>query len=154
MASPFLTIANATKAVLVGIDDATATVDVREADVVQARDSYPLTIVTMGEEGEDPQLDTTGAGTAENQGDVGRTYQIGVSIYREKRGDIDADDTNLRFVRRAQQLLGIARPFPSVPTCYRGVLVRHPSWEAQEFAKGVEVSRFAVIFHNAEARCG
>ena len=154
MPAYFLRIANAVKSALAGISGAPSTIVVREEDGVKPRDSYPIVIITLGEEGLDPQLDVTGGTTADDQGDIGVTYPIGVSIYREKFGNTTADDTNLSYVQRAQQVLGRARPFGEVPTVYRGELVRNSAWEGQEHAKGIEVSRFAVIFHNAEPRCG
>ena len=153
MPSPFSTIAAAAKDTIAQLGVG-LTVVVREADVVQPRDTYPIAIVTMGDEDDDRELDTTGGPTDADQGDIGKAYPIGVSIYREKLGAIAADDANPDLVHRAQQRLGRARPFPALPTVYRGILVRNAAWERQEFVKGVEVSRFAVIFHNAESRTG
>jgi hypothetical protein len=150
--SYFLRIANAVKAALSDLGGGLSIV-VREEDSVKTRDTYPLAVVTMGDEGLDQLLDVTG-GAGTDQGDIGVTYQIGVSIYRENLGDIAADDTNPAYVQRAQQILGRARPLADVPTVYMGTLVRNAAWEGREFVKGVEVSRFAVIFHNAEPRCG
>ncbi len=145
-------VADAAKAVVVNLG--APNVVIRESDTVQPRDTYPLVIITLGEEILDPQLDVMGGPSANDQGDIGVQYQIGFSMYREQLGDIAADDVNQSLVQLSQQKLGRAYPLPAVPSVYDGRLVRRDAWEGQEFVTGVEVSRFAVIFHNAEPRCG
>ena len=155
MASFFTQIAEAVRTTLLAISGGPATAVVKEADTVGARDTYPLIIITMGDEDLDARLDTTSNGvTANEQGDIGVAYPIGISIYREQLTIPTADDVNQQFIERAQQSLGKARPFSALPSVYEGILVRRAAWERQEFVKGVEVSRFAVIFHNAESRTG
>ena len=154
MASFFTQIAEAVRTTLLSLSGGPSTVAVRETDVVTARDTYPLTIITMGDEDLDARVDTTGGTSDSDQGTIGVEYPIGVSIYREQLTTPTADDVNQQYIQLAQRALGRARPFSALTTVYEGILVRRAAWERQEFVKGVEVSRFAVIFHNAESRTG
>jgi hypothetical protein len=152
--SYFTTVANAVASSLATLPSAPATIVVRETDVVHPRDAMPIVIVTMGDEDEDPRLDVMGGPGPTGQGDIGKRYPIGITYYRNKLGNVDVDATQQAFVLAAQQLLGRAYPLASVQTVYEGQLFRRAAWEKQDFGKGAEVSRFAVVFCNAESRTG
>lgn len=150
--SYFLKIAEAVRTKLTGIDGAPTTIEIKDNDQVESRQEDEILVITMGE---DPEVWTvTGAGTGNDFGDVGKAYQIGLSYYHKKLADptvnLDAAPT---FVLKSKQALN--RPsLTGVPSVYDTTLVENPAWENQEFSKGLQVTRFGMIFLNAEPRNG
>lgn len=152
MASVFHAIADAVVDVLENLTGAPDTIEVRMDDAWKGTDTPPLIVVTMGDE--DIERYLSGAGTLTDQGDVFKTYQIGVTIYRRKLEGL-ADDLaqNQDFVLLAQQALN-RKSLTGVSEVYGATLVRRTAWEHQDFHDGKEVSRFGIVFYASETRLG
>ncbi len=129
--------------------------EVRKADEVHPREvtaAFAAVIVTNGDSREVQAV--SGAGSATDQGDVLKSYEIGVSIYGASHGNVSTDlDTHPAFVLRCKQALNKIT-LAGVPTVYGTKLVDNAEWEQNAFGAGGEVSRFGLIFLNAETRLG
>ncbi len=151
MSSLFVPIANAVRTILAGLPDS-PTVVVRKDDAMFGRESPPLVVVTMGDENEEQGL--SGAGTSTDQGDVYKSYQIGITIYRLCNADIDVNLTqNPDYILAAKQALNRAG-LTGVSGVRDTRLVAHPEWEHQMFGQSAEVSRFGIVFFAWETRLG
>lgn len=151
MSSVFKPIADAVVSVLSGLSGA-PTVQLRKTDALFGRDNPPMVIVTMGDERVTNEL--SGAGTPTDLGDVRKSYQIGITIYRDCRADIDSNLTlNPDFILLAKQALN-KNTLVGVSAVRDTKLVDHPEWENQPFGKSFEVSTFGVVFFAWETRLG
>lgn len=152
MASVFLAIGNAVRSVIAGLTGAPATIEVRKDDTLLGTDTPPIVVITLGDE--DVQMYLSGAGTATDQGDVLKTYTVGVTIYRTCQALLTNDmSDNQDFVLLCQQALN-KKTLTGVPAVYGATIVRRTAWEHEPFGKGHEVSRFAVVFYASETRLG
>lgn len=152
MPSYALDIANAVQGVIAGISGAPDVVEVRDNDQVRPRDPEDIVVITIGDEVEEGG--TSGAGAGDDFGGVFKTYQVGVSIYHRKLTSPGTDLTlTPPFVLACKQALN--RPtLAGAPTVYGTRLATSSAWENQEFAKGLLVSRFGILFLSSESRAG
>lgn len=149
MASPFPPIAAAVKTVVDGVSGAPTTV-VRKRGAVRSRETLPLCVISFGDEGGE-EWATLGAGSAE-QGGIGKTYSILISVYRENAGDLDTTlTTNPDFIDAAKEALNKGS-LSGVSSVWDTALEAHEEWEGQEFREGAEVSRFKLWFRTSESR--
>ena len=152
MPSYALDIATAVQGVVAAITGAPDTVEVRDNDQVLPRDPDDIVIVTIGDE--TPGDGTSGAGSGDDFGGVFKAYQIGISIYHRQLSDPAANlQRNIALTLAAKQALN--RPtLAGAPTVYWCQLVQNAAWENNEFEKGLQVSRFGLLFHSSESRAG
>jgi hypothetical protein len=154
MASHIYNIATAVKTVISGVNGVPTNIDIRKKDSPHV-DDCPILIITLGDELE-PSFQVMGGGVSGDYGTVGKRYLIGISIYTKNLGDLSTDvDDHPALVLRIKQAIDQPLNTGGVPesaTVWNTELKDHPEWEQQEFSKGVEVSRFALIFESAEAR--
>lgn len=156
MPSYAVPIANAARTIVAALPNAPSLVEVRKTDVTHPREitsSFAACIITIGTER--VMLAVSGAGTDTDQGDVLKAYEIGFSIYGTSFGDVSSSlDTNPEFTLKVKQALN-KKSLVGVPTVYGTQLVDHAEWEErQDFGDGNEVSRFVILFFNAETRLG
>jgi hypothetical protein len=149
--SLFKPIADAVRTILATLPNA-PTVEVRKNDSMFGRDVPPMVIVTLGDEGVTAAV--SGAGTSTDLGDVYKSYQIGITIYRNCLADIDSSiGNNPDFILAAKQALNKVS-LAGVPQVRDTTLVDHPEWEGEAFGQGAEVSRFGIVFFAWETRLG
>ena len=148
-------IASAVRTVIAALTNAPSLVEVRKTDVAFPRDittAFSAVIITIGNERE--FMAVSSAGTSTDQGDVLKVYEIGISIYGKLFGKLASDLTNHPdFVLQCKQALN-KTTLAGVPTVFRTQLIEHDEWERNEFGKDGEVSRFGLLFFNAETRLG
>lgn len=150
MASPFPSIVSAVKTVLDGISGMPTTV-VRKADVVLARDTFPLCVVSYAGEGAEDWA-VTGAGGAD-QGDIGKVYSVRIALYRVNQADVAGSATNPDLVDAVKEALNRGS-LAGVAAVWDTELEAHEEWEPADFARGGEVTRFRLYFRTGEARNG
>lgn len=151
MASHVYDIATALKTVLAGVNGVPATIAIRKKDTPHS-DECPILIITLGDELE-PNFQVMGAGIANDFGTVGKRYLMGISLYTRNTGNLSTHvDEHPALVLRIKQALDQPLSYPGFETVWNTELHEHPEWELQEFAKGVEVSRFGLVFNSAEGR--
>lgn len=145
-------IANAVVSVEAGLNGAPDTVEFRDNDQVEPREAREIVIVTVG----DPNVieNYSGAGTGDDFGGMLVEYPIGVSIYHRKLANPATELTaEPDFVQASKRALN--RPtLVGADTVYGARLIASPTWENQDFEKGLQVSRFGVVFLSSETRAG
>lgn len=144
----FNTIATAAKTAIDALSLGISTV-IRKDGVLLTRDTPPLIVISLAADNGE-QWATTGNGTTD-QGTVGREYVLGIEVYRANQADIAADSDNpdiFQTVKRALNKGSLA----SATTVWDTRLVENEMWEPGPFAKGGEVSGFALVFGSAEVR--
>lgn len=151
MPSNFQPIATAVAGVLGSLSGAPP-VSVRKDDSLFGRENPPLVIVTMGEERAVTAV--SGAGTTTDLGDVYKSYEIGITVYRNCLADIDvATNLNPDYILAAKQALN-KNTLIGVSAVRDTQLVDHIEWEHQPFGQSFEVSRFGIVFFCWETRLG
>ncbi len=149
--SVFKPIADAVATILAGLPNA-PTVEVRKDDSLFGRDLPPMVIVTLGDERVAAAV--SGAGSATDLGDVYKSYQIGITIYRNCLADINTSiGNNPDYILAAKQALNKAG-LTGVPAVRDTTLVDHPEWEHVPFGQSFEVSTFGLVFFAWETRLG
>lgn len=155
MASFAVPIANAVKTIVTALTGAPSLVQVSKTDVIHPRDitsAFAAVIITMGDEIEIGSV--SGAGTSTDQGDVLKSYQIGITIYGTNFGNISTDlSSHPDFVLACKQALN-KTTLSGVPSVYGSRLVSNSEWESTAFGDGNEMSVFGMVFWNAETRLG
>lgn len=151
MASFFKTIADAVRQVVSTVPGCPQRIEVRDNDQLESREEDDFVIVTLGE---DPEVWGTTAVSSSTLGDVGKAYMIGVTLYHRKIADPTVNlNAAPEFVLKCKQALD--KPsLAQAPSVYGTQLVENPAWEDQEFTKGLQVTRFGMIFLSAEPRNG
>lgn len=147
------TIADRCAAVVAALASPPALTQVRKTDAWVRGDAAPACVITMQDEQPDGWA-TLGDGTSDDRGTWGKSYTIGVTLYRTSGGTLVAGaDDNPQMLQDIQRAL--AQPLlTGAATVWDSELVRHPEFENQAFADGMEVSRFALVFRSAEQRVG
>lgn len=155
MASFAIPIANAVRTVIANLSNAPSLVEVRKADVLHPREmtvAFCAVIITTGDEREIGAV--SGAGSATDQGDVLKSYEIGISIYGANFGNLGSDmNQHPDFVLAVKQALN-KTSLAGAPSVYGTKLIDNAQWERQTFQDSSEVSRFGLLFLNAETRLG
>ncbi len=155
MASFAIPIANAVRNIIAGLPNAPAIVEVRKLDTTHPREisaTFIAVIVTIADERE--EMAVSGAGTATDQGDVLKSYEIAVSIYGTNFGNVSTDmSSHPDFVLACKQALN-KKSLTGVPSVYGTKLLENSAWERVGFKIGNEVSHFGLLFYNAETRLG
>jgi hypothetical protein len=126
-------------------------IEFRKDDVVHPGE-VPCVIITLGGERPDPALQLQGAGTPEDYGTCGKRYLVGVSVYGACVGDLSTDTgDHPGLVLRIKQAFDVPE-LDGADTWWGCDLIQSPEWERQEFANGVEVSRFVIDARSEEPR--
>ncbi len=147
-------IAAAVVNVISGLPGAPSFIQYREEDQIGSGDTRPCVIVTTDVEEPMPEVDVSGAGTDTDLGARGMTYPVGISIYKERLGDITTGiATQQDFVLTCQQALNKLR-LSGALTVWGTRLVRRNAWEHRDLGNGWEYSTFAILFFSSEPRLG
>lgn len=152
MPSYALDIANGVQSVVAALTNVPDVVEVRDNDEVMPRDPDDIVVITIGDENEIGGV--SGAGSGDDYGSVFKTYQIGISIYHRQLSSPALNlERNIALTLAAKQALN--RPsLAGAPTVYGTHLVQNAAWENNEFKKGLQVSRFGLLFLSSESRAG
>lgn len=151
MPSYFKTVADAVRQVVSGVPGCPQRIEVRDNDQLESREDDDFVVITLGE---DPELWGTTAGGINDFGDVAKGYMIGITLYHRKLTDPTVNlNAAPEFVLKCKQALN--KPtLAQAPSVFDTRLVENPAWENQDMDKGLQVTRFGMIFSSIEPRNG